>query len=70
MGVSGDLYEGAQIAVRNMIEWLVAEHRLGREDAYMLCSLAGDLKIHEVVDAGVWTVGLTMPLAIFDRTGS
>ena len=48
-----------------MIEWIVAEHGLTRQDAYMLCSLAGDLKILEVVDAGMWNVGFTMPLSIF-----
>jgi acetamidase/formamidase len=62
MGLSGDLMTGAQIAVRSMIGWLGDEHGLSPEDAYLLCSIAGDLKIHEVVDAGVWNVGFTMPL--------
>ena len=31
----------------------------------MLCSLAGDLKILEIVDSGVWNVGFTIPLSIF-----
>jgi acetamidase/formamidase len=48
-----------------MITWLVEEHGLGREDAYVLCSLAGDLRIHEIVDAGVWNVGMTLPLGVF-----
>jgi acetamidase/formamidase len=65
MGIHADLMEGARIAVRAMIEWLVAEHGLSREDAYILCSLAGDLRIHEIVDAGVWNVGMAMPLAVF-----
>jgi acetamidase/formamidase len=65
MGIDADLMSGARTAVRNMIAWLVEEHGLTREDAYALCSLAGDLKIHEVVDAGVWNVGMTMPLAVF-----
>jgi acetamidase/formamidase len=65
MGIAADLMEGARLAVRAMIEWLVDEHGLTREDAYMLCSLAGDLKILEIVDAGVWNVGMTMPLAVF-----
>jgi acetamidase/formamidase len=65
MGIAGDLMTGAQIAVRNMIGWLVDEHGLTREDAYVLCSVAGDLKIFEVVDAGVWNVGMTMPLSVF-----
>ncbi|WP_456459762.1 acetamidase/formamidase family protein [Reichenbachiella sp.] len=37
-------------AVKYMIEYLVNEHNLTEEDAYILCSLAGDLKIAEVVD--------------------
>jgi acetamidase/formamidase len=65
MGIDPDLYEGARIAVRNMIAWLVDEHALTPEDAYFLCSVAGDLHIHEVVDVGVWNVGMTMPLDLF-----
>jgi acetamidase/formamidase len=59
MGIDPDLMEGTRMAVRAMIDWVVAEHGLTREDAYILCSLAGDLKILEVVDAGVWNVGMT-----------
>ena len=66
MGIDPDLMEGARKAVRNMIAWLVDEHGLTREDAYILCSLAGDLRIHEIVDAGVWNVGMTLPLSVFD----
>jgi acetamidase/formamidase len=65
MGIDADLMAASRTAVRNMIAWLVDGHGLGREDAYVLCSLAGDLKIHEIVDAGVWNVGMTMPLAVF-----
>ena len=65
MGIHPDLMEGTRIAVRAMVDWVVAEHGLTREDAYVLCSLAGDLKILEVVDAGVWNVGMTMPLSVF-----
>ena len=65
MGIDADLMEGARKAVRGMIGWLVDEHGLSREDAYVLCSIAGDLRIHELVDAGVWNVGMTMPLSVF-----
>ena len=41
------------------------KHGLSREDAYMLCSLAGDLKILEIVDAGVWNVGMLLPRSVF-----
>ncbi len=44
------LGEAARKATRYMIDYLVTEHGLGRTDAYVLCSLAGDLKISEVVD--------------------
>ena len=65
MGIAPDLMEGTRKSVLAIIDWLVAEHGLTRQDAYMLCSLAGDLKILEVVDAGVWNVGFTMPLSVF-----
>ena len=65
MGIAPDLMEGTRKSVLAMIEWIVAEHGLTRQDAYMLCSLAGDLKILEVVDAGVWNVGFTLPLSVF-----
>ena len=42
--------EAAKKAVRYMVDYLVAEHDLTENDAYALCSLAGDLKIAEVVD--------------------
>jgi len=44
---------------------LVEERGLTREDAYVLTSVAGDLKILEVVDASVWNVSMTMPLDVF-----
>jgi acetamidase/formamidase len=31
----------------------------------MLCSLAGDLKILEIVDAGMWNVGMLLPRNLF-----
>jgi acetamidase/formamidase len=65
MGLASDLMEGAKTAVRGMIDFVVEEHGLSREDAYVLCSIAGDLKILEIVDAGVWNVGFTLPRSIF-----
>ncbi len=65
MGIHAELMEGARIAVRNAIAWLRSEHGLSAREAYVLCSLAGDLKIMEIVDSGVWNVGFTLPLSIF-----
>jgi acetamidase/formamidase len=69
MGIDADLMQGAKAAVRGMIELIGQEHGLTPEDAYVLCSLAGDLKILEIVDAGVWNVGFTLPRSVFgDRS--
>src|SRR5439155_1290695 len=45
-----DLMENARNAVRDTIGWLTKEKHLSREDAYVLCSLAGDLRISQTVD--------------------
>jgi acetamidase/formamidase len=34
-----------------MIDFLMAEKKLSRDDAYMLCSLAADLRVTQAVDA-------------------
>jgi acetamidase/formamidase len=64
-GVEPDLMVASQVAVRTMIDHLVQHRGLTREDAYLLCSLAGDLKITEVVDVPNWMVGCFMPDAVF-----
>jgi acetamidase/formamidase len=66
-GVETDLMEASRAAVRAMIDHLGRERGLSREDAYILCSLAGDLKICEVVDAPKWIVGCFMPDAVFEN---
>lgn len=65
MGVESDLMEAARGAVRGMIDVLQQERGLEAEDAYLLCSLVGDLKIGEVVDAPTWVVSCFIPEAIF-----
>jgi acetamidase/formamidase len=64
-GIGGDLYAGAQAAVRAMIDYLGEAHDLSREDAYVLSSLCVDLKISEIVDAGEYVVSAVLPLAVF-----
>jgi acetamidase/formamidase len=64
MGLHPDLMEGARLAVRAAIDRLEADHGLSRREAYLLCSAAGDLKILEIVDAGVWNVGFTLPRSL------
>ena len=64
-GVDGDLYVAAQNATRAMIAHLEEHYGLSREDAYVLCSLAVDLKISEIVDGGQYIVSALLPEAIF-----
>ncbi|GJJ14611.1 hypothetical protein Clacol_008877 [Clathrus columnatus] len=47
-GVGPDIREAARDAARFMIQYLQTEHTLTRDEAYMLCSVAGDLRLHEV----------------------
>jgi len=60
-----DLMQNAKNAVRDLIAWLGAEHGLSREDAYILCSLAADLKISQIVDQPNWGVSAYMSLSVF-----
>jgi acetamidase/formamidase len=60
-----DLFPAAQQAVRYMIDHLVVERGFSREEAYVLCSVAVDLKISEIVDAPNWIVSAFLPESIF-----
>jgi acetamidase/formamidase len=60
-----DLMTNAKNAVRGVIDWLVREKGLGREDAYLLCSLAADLKISQIVDRPNWGVSAYLALSVF-----
>ena len=57
-GIADSLMEATKEATRGMIEYLHTHHGLSREEAYILCSVAGDLKINEVVDAPNWVVSM------------
>jgi acetamidase/formamidase len=50
MGTDEDLTNATRIAVREMIDFLVTEKSLTREDAYMLSSVAVNLSITQLVD--------------------
>lgn len=64
-GIAPDLMEATKKAIRHMIEHLQRTYGLSRSDAYMLCSVAVDLKISEIVDAPNWLVGAYLPQSIF-----
>jgi acetamidase/formamidase len=60
-----DLFLSAQQAVRYLVDHLVAERGLTREEAYVVASVAADLRISEIVDAPNWIVSAFIPEAIF-----
>jgi acetamidase/formamidase len=64
-----DLHQGVQNAVRDMIDHLEAQYGLSRDDAYILCSCAGDLKIAVPVLGSTHASLVTfhMPRSIFLR---
>jgi acetamidase/formamidase len=57
--------QASKKALRYMIDYLEAERGLDREEAYVLCSLCGDLKIAEVVDVPHMLVACHIPKSIF-----
>jgi len=64
MGIDEDLREAAKLAVREAIDFLVAEKHLTRDDAYQLASVAADFDITQLVD-GNKGVHAMIPKAIF-----
>jgi acetamidase/formamidase len=51
MGLHEDLNEAMRLAVREMVDFLVTEKHMSRDDAYMLCSLAANFHVTQAVDA-------------------
>jgi acetamidase/formamidase len=65
-GISPDLMEGARAALSGMIDLLSSRHGMTALDAYMLCSVAGDLRISEIVDQPNWVVSFYFPRVVFE----
>ena len=65
-GIAPDLMEATRHAVLGMVELLSKRHRMSEVDAYMLCSVAGDLRISEVVDMPNWVVSFYFPRCVFE----
>jgi acetamidase/formamidase len=65
LGIDSDLLQAAKNACRQMIVWLSTEKGLSKVEAYMLISVAGDLKIVEAVDMPNYAVAMSIPLSIF-----
>ena len=65
-GIGPDLMEAARNAVSGMIDLLTARYKMSAVDAYMLCSVCGDLRISEIVDMPNWVVSFYFPRMIFE----
>jgi acetamidase/formamidase len=64
MGFDDDLSNATRKALRNMIDFLVSEKGMSRDDAYMLVSVAGDVEVTELVDRNKG-VHVVLPKRVF-----
>jgi formamidase len=63
-GIGPDLLQAARDATNAMIAEIVRRTTIAEVDAYLLASVAGDLKINEVVDVPNWVVSLHIDAAL------
>lgn len=66
MGCDRDLNAATHIAVREMIAYLIREKNMSQADAYMLCSIAVNVNITQLVDGNVG-VHAMLPKNIFTK---
>jgi acetamidase/formamidase len=66
MGLDRDLSIAIKTAIREMIDYLVREKGLDRDDAYMLASMTVDVRITQLVD-GTLGIHAMLPKEIFAR---
>lgn len=66
-GIENDLLKATRKAIKDMIVYLGDRYGLTKEDAYMLCSIAVELKIACCVDMPNYCVGAYLPLDIFQN---
>ena len=64
-GIGPDLMTAARESVMRMVDLLSTDHGLKPVDAYMLCSVCGDLRISEIVDMPNWVVSFYFPRIVF-----
>ena len=62
-----DLTLAARHALIQMIDYIVTEHGMTKEQAYILSSVAVDLRIGQVVDVPNYVVTATLNLDVFDK---
>ena len=65
-GVGPDLMAASRDAVAGMVDLLCAQQGISAVEAYMLCSVCGDLRISEIVDMPNWVVSFYFPRCVFE----
>lgn len=65
-GIGPDLMQAARDAVSGAVEWVAREQQMPVEQAYMLCSVCGDLRISEIVDMPHHVVSFYVPKMVFN----
>ncbi|MBC56599.1 MAG: acetamidase [Confluentimicrobium sp.] len=65
-GIGTDLMTGARDALSAMVDLLCRDYGLSAVNAYMLCSVCGDLRISEIVDMPNWVVSFYLPRIVFE----
>jgi formamidase len=66
MNLSEDVTLSARDALLQMIEWVVRTKKLTREQAYVLSSVAVDLRISNLVDVPNFAVTAILDMGVFD----
>jgi len=65
-GIGPDMMQAARDAVSGMVDFLGRTKGILAEDAYLLCSVCGDLRISEIVDQPNWVVSFYFPNVVFE----
>ena len=60
-GIGPDLMQAARDSVSRTVDWLCSTQHMPADQAYMLCSVCGDLRISEIVDMPNWVVSFYFP---------
>ena len=63
--LSEDLVTAARNALRDMIDYIVREHGMTKEQAYILASVAVDLRVGQVVDVPNYIVTAVLNMDVF-----
>lgn len=61
-----DLLEACRTALKRLMAWLSATYGLSRHEAYILSSVAGDLRLDQCVNLPNYSVTAYVPLSLFD----